>query len=364
MNNISEHFHYDLHAHHELVQPRSVYVRKGLSGLVNTGNLCFVNSILQCLSHTLSLTDYFLSGKHAQDDPTRLNERKTENTLLKSYITLLVNIWETNQLLTPKTFTERLGKFIPQYTRGEQQDAHECLIHILHLLHKALSYEVDVEIKGDAVNKTDTLMRQSVERWKLEYESSYSKLVDIFGGMTYSKIDCSNCEFTEDVFEPFNHLSLEISDNIVSCLSKHFNANEAITTWKCEKCHQSGCTRNCRVWTLPNYLIINLKRFTNNGGKIDTHVDFPLDDLNLTSFVSDDKADPNNYIYTLYAVNYHTGGENNGHYYSACKNLDGNWYLFNDGHVSKYQNTTNILNKDAYILFYYRKYIKPTPEQS
>ena len=39
----------------------SKYENKGLSGLKNLGNTCFMNSGIQCLSHTIELTDYFLS---------------------------------------------------------------------------------------------------------------------------------------------------------------------------------------------------------------------------------------------------------------------------------------------------------------
>lgn len=36
--------------------------RRGLTGLQNLGNTCFMNSCLQCLSNTIPLTEYFLSG--------------------------------------------------------------------------------------------------------------------------------------------------------------------------------------------------------------------------------------------------------------------------------------------------------------
>lgn len=352
---------YDFHKNHELIQPKKQYVRKGLCGLMNLGNKCFLNSIIQCLSNSLKLTDYFLSQKHTDDDPEQLNKRKEEHVLLVSYIHLLVNIWETNQLLKPKSFVDNLSKYVKKYSTIQQQDSHECLLFVLDLLHKSLSYEIEVDINGDVQNETDALMKRSLESWKSFYEKNYSFIVETFNGLLYNTVTCNSCKNNEDVFEPYNHLSIDLPDTTIDltpCLKTFFQSNESISTWKCSKCNDNGCTKNCKFWSIPNYLIIHLKRFNTNGMKKRTQIEFPIEDLNLTEFISTDKKDPNNYIYSLYAVNYHSGDTHGGHYWSCCRNLDDNWYLFNDGHVTKVINTKDLVTKDAYILFYYRKFIK------
>lgn len=40
------------------------YFVSGLRGLLNLGNTCFMNCIVQALTHTPVLRDYFLSDKH------------------------------------------------------------------------------------------------------------------------------------------------------------------------------------------------------------------------------------------------------------------------------------------------------------
>ena len=355
MNNNNFNFVYDFYMHHELVLPKEQYNRKGLTGLCNLGNKCFINSIFQCLCNTLKLTDYFLSRKYCENDPHNFNKRKKEYFFINSYIELLINTWDHNQVLKPKSFNENISKLLPKYLKKQQQDSHECLLDIIDILHKGLSYAVIVEISGDVKNKTDLLFKNSIEYWKTEYSNNYSYIIELFNGMTINTIDCNKCEYSDAHFESFNTLSIDLtSNNLEECLNDYFK-NEYIDTYKCSKCQSIGCIKNTKLWNLPNYIIINLKRFNYNGEKIHNHIDFPLKNLDLTKYILKDKNDTNTYLYNCYAINYHSGDARSGHYFSACKNLNETWYTFNDADVSQ----ENILTHESpYILFYHRVFFK------
>ncbi|XP_053576788.1 ubiquitin carboxyl-terminal hydrolase 19 isoform X2 [Bombina bombina] len=137
--------------------------------------------------------------------------------------------------------------------------------------------------------------------------------------------------------------------------------------WYCPKCNQHReASKQLMLWRLPNILIIQLKRFSFRTfiwrDKINDMVDFPVRNLDLSTFCIGQKEDHQRPIYDLYAVINHYGGMIGGHYtaYARLPNdknsqrSDVGWRLFDDSTVTTVDES-QVVTRYAYVLFYRRR---------
>jgi ubiquitin C-terminal hydrolase len=135
-------------------------------------------------------------------------------------------------------------------------------------------------------------------------------------------------------------------------------------------------TKQLEIYKAPPIIVINLKRFKQSkqsnrymgmfggggGQKLDQHVDFPLDGLDLSKYVlgsGTKSTEPVPMIYDCYAVSNHFGNMGFGHYTAFAKNpLTGKWYEFDDSRVSGIKDSnlkSTVVTSAAYNLFYRRR---------
>jgi len=108
--------------------------------------------------------------------------------------------------------------------------------------------------------------------------------------------------------------------------------------------------KSLAFWSFPPILVIDFKRFNSRNQKNQILIDFPIERLDLSSYVIG--YNKNSYIYELYGVSNHSGGVLGGHYTSYVKNANGKWYHYNDTNVSEVGIPESIITPKAYCLFY------------
>nr|XP_046233988.1 ubiquitin carboxyl-terminal hydrolase 31-like [Scatophagus argus] len=154
--------------------------------------------------------------------------------------------------------------------------------------------------------------------------------------------------------------------------------------WRCPHCKQlqQGSIK-LSLWTLPDILILHLKRFRQDGDrrmKLQNMVKFPLTGMDMAPHMVKRSQsswslpshwspwrrpygmgrDPEDYLYDLYAVCNHHGTMQGGHYTAHCKNsIDGQWYCFDDSDVHPISED-DVCKQTGYILFYQRRATIPS----
>ena len=166
----------------------SKYNNKGLSGLANLGNTCFINSCLQILSHTYELNNFLDNESYKKK-----LKNKYDYALLIEWDNLRKIMWNENCIVSPGRFIKTIQK-VANFKKNElftgysQNDISEFLLFIIDCFHTSLSREIKITISGNPENDTDKLAIKCFEMIKNTYSKDYSEIWNLFYAVNVSEI--------------------------------------------------------------------------------------------------------------------------------------------------------------------------------
>ena len=340
-------------------------------GLDNIGATCYMNATLQSLSSVKELTGYCVK-KEFNSSETKTKEMSYE------FCNVIKNLWDIKnhgKSYAPYSFKETLSKKNPMFAGVAANDSKDLISFLLEVLHQELNAGSNENFNTKLVSPIDQLDEKKMfdifyKDMKERYQSVISNL---FYGILETKSQCSVCTKYKHNFQVYSFLEFPLQQVNEFCFKNNLRlnyngqGNPDIDLYECFRHYQNVinmdgnnqiycniCNKLCDslygtfLYTLPNYLILNLNRGKNAVYKC--NVIFPQI-LNLTNLVICNQI---NSIFQLKAVICHIGPSSmGGHFVAYCRHYkDNNWYKYNDSIVTKCVNHKEYLNGMPYILFY------------
>ncbi|MCH0629770.1 hypothetical protein JNB11_07335 [Kocuria palustris] len=344
------------------------------------------------------------------------NKLGTKGILTNQFVKVLRLMFTKNGLLIlPATFKEAMGLLLPnhQFASCDQQDCIEFLDFMLDRLHEDLnqpsitSLEERKRILELSPEEEKTRERLPIRlaltvEWERYLRLNFSVIVDYFQGQYLSQLRCLECGTTSTTYNSFLILSLPIPTRhngssidkiLVEKLFDEYTTTELLdddNKWHCPHCKRATkSTKTIKLTRLPQVLIIHFKRFSINSNgyfnKLDTFVTYPVnEELDLTKYWTGKVGtalteqqklmtpeEEQTYLtdmpirnqlppfrYKLYGVANHYGSMSTGHYtsyvYKQSDRKSKKWCYFDDEKVTYNCRPDQVMNRNAYCLFYRR----------
>lgn len=296
-------------------------------GIINLGNTCYVNSLLQVFLNAESVKKCFFDATHEKV----LCE--IERCIVCSLKNIYMECYSLHNLIVPNEFLYALWSVSTVTYSSQQFDAHDFFLDLCELLHKNFFPKTQAK---KALDDSQDLSK------------CHCVIHRVFHGMLNSTLMCTKCEKSSIKKEKFYSISIGIHDQkSVTDALKHFFIKEKINEFIfCPTCNQKEAfNKQMTIESLPAILVLHLKRFVsfkNGVAKDNTTLEVPQ--------ILDCELFKKKGIYRLIGAICHTGNLEFGHYFTYLK-VENKWKKFDDEKISNV-NADVVLGSPTYMLFY------------
>lgn len=333
----------------------SKYSNKGLTGLCNLGNTCYINSCMQILSNIHELNEYI----HIICSDFENNKSDIDVLFLLEWKSLYDLMWSKNVVISPNRFIKIIQiisreKNMMLFSGHDQNDVTEYLYFLLECFNNGLKKYSNTLFKKqlEYIEKNDD--KKFKEYYNRIYEKNFSIIELLFSGCyKINIVEKDTNKIISSRYDNFYMIDLQLnSTDLNECLDEYFQ-NEEMNEENNNQYYDDNDKSYKNVYMQqkiihkPKILIIHLKRWNNNLRKNQRIIHFDLNTLNMDKYMSHEK----NVTYNLFGIINHSGNIFGGHYHSFIKNDNHKWYLFNDTQVSEIKESMVKTNKN-YVLFY------------
>jgi ubiquitin C-terminal hydrolase len=298
---------------------------------------------------------------------TQYNQNIEEKQILIEWNILQKQLSENGEgVVVPTNFVNNIRKIAKHKNRGlftgyAQNDMPEFMRFFIECIHTSIIRPINFKIKGSATTQIDNIAHDCYTMLKTIYTTEYSDILQVFYGIYISQITSINTnKICSNTPGHFSILDLPVIYNNVLSTTLYdcfdiYTKSEVLTgenAWFNEKIGKiEDITKRITFWNLPPILIITFNRFsTDFTTKINSRIQFPIDNLDLSKYVTG--YDAHKYKYELFGICNHMGGLNGGHYNAFAKNADNYWLLYDDNTVTVVEHKPSIITQSAYCLFY------------
>ena len=271
-----------------------------LTGLTNSGEDSYINSVLQILNNINLFSQYLC----------QISISKQESPIISALKNVFLNMRNPNiKTYNPLELKTIISKYNPKLLQNESINPLQLFEFIFNSIHKELNENKnEIYPFDDEVEDTNWNEKYNYEKNRFNYENK-SIIIDLFYGIQATETFCLNCNKICYIFEHFYFLTLPVllKNDIIDLkdmINDYSKTSKIKSDYFCSICDKKNNAYYKNIfYEIPEILIIHPE------GLKDNHINFEeKNDIKLSENLKNKII-----VYNLIGIIYHFEKDNRSH---------------------------------------------------